>query len=84
MLVLWVLVVAQRPGHLVRDTKLDLSIDPGRFLASVTHLWNPASGFGMVPDQAYGYLFPMGPYYWLGAAFGMPEWIVQRAGSPCC
>jgi len=78
VLVIWALVVSQRPGQLVRDTKLDLSVDPGRFLASVTHLWNPAAGFGMVPDQAYGYLFPMGPYYWLGRAIGIPEWIVQR------
>ena len=60
---------------------LDLSVDPGRFLASVTHLWNPAAGFGMVPDQAYGYLFPMGPYYWLGSAVGLSEWIVQRVWS---
>ncbi len=78
MFVIWVLAVAQRPGHVVRDTKLDLSVDPGRFLASVTHLWNPDAGFGSVPNQAYGYLFPMGPYYWLGRSVGIPEWIVQR------
>ena len=78
VLVLWVLAFAQRAGQLTRDTKLDLSIDPGRFLESATHLWNPLSSFGMVPDQAYGYLFPMGPYYWFGSAVRLPEWIVQR------
>ena len=78
VLVIWALVVAQRAGNLTRDTKLNLIVDPGRFLASVTHLWNPAVNFGMVPDQAYGYLFPMGPYYWLGSAVGAPEWIVER------
>ena len=38
-------------------------------MASVSHLWNPLIGFGSVPNQAYGYLFPMGSYYWLGSAF---------------
>ena len=74
----FVLMLLQHPGQIVRDTKLDLSVDPGRFLASVTHLWNAQAAFGTVPDQAYGYLFPMGPYYWLGAAFHVPVWIVQR------
>ena len=47
-------------------------------MATVSHLWNPLIGFGSVPDQAYGYLFPMGSYYWLGSASHLPEWIVQR------
>jgi arabinofuranan 3-O-arabinosyltransferase len=72
------LVFLQHPGRIVRDTKLDLAIDPGRFLASVTHLWDAQIAFGSVPDQAYGYLFPMGPFYWLGATLHVPEWIVQR------
>jgi arabinofuranan 3-O-arabinosyltransferase len=71
-------MMLQHPGQIVRDTKLDLSVDPGRFLASVTHLWNAQAAFGTVPDQAYGYLFPMGPFYWVGAAFHVPVWIVQR------
>ena len=74
----FVLMLLQHPGRMVRDTKLDLSVDPGRFLASVTHLWNAQAAFGTVPDQAYGYLFPMGPYYWVGVAFHVPVWIVQR------
>jgi arabinofuranan 3-O-arabinosyltransferase len=69
----------QRPGQIVRDTKLDLSVDPGRFLSRATHLWDPNVGFGSIPNQAFGYFFPMGPFYWLGSALHVPVWIVQRA-----
>ena len=75
---LFVVVLCQHPGRIVRDTRLDLAVDPGHFMATVSHLWNPLIGFGSVPDQAYGYLFPMGSYYWLGSASHIPEWIVQR------
>lgn len=74
----FIAVFLQRPGHIVHDTKLDLTVDPGRFMATVSHLWNPLIGFGSVSDQAYGYLFPLGSYYWLGSALHIPEWIVQR------
>ena len=33
---------------------------------------------GTVPHQNIGYLFPMGPYYWLMAHAGVPTWIAQR------
>lgn len=69
----------QRPGRIIRDTKLDLSVDPGRFLSKAMHLWDPNIGFGSIPNQAYGYFFPMGPFYWLGSALHVPVWIVQRA-----
>ncbi|HEX4218855.1 MAG TPA: alpha-(1-_3)-arabinofuranosyltransferase family protein, partial [Acidimicrobiales bacterium] len=75
---LLILALLQRPGRIVRDTKLDLAIDPGHFMASVTHLWDPLASFGSVPDQASGYLFPMGSFYWLGASLRVPEWIIQR------
>ena len=75
---LLIAVLCQHPGQIVRDTKLDLSVDPGRFMASISHLWNPLVGFGSVPDQYCGYLFPMGSYYWLGSELHVPEWIVQR------
>jgi arabinofuranan 3-O-arabinosyltransferase len=75
---LFVVVFAQRPGHITRDTKLDLSVDPSRFLSQATHLWDPLSGFGSVPNQAYGYLFPIGPFYAAGSALHVPTWITQR------
>jgi arabinofuranan 3-O-arabinosyltransferase len=75
---LFVIVFLQRPGRITRDTKLNLSVDPSRFLSEVTHLWDPLSGFGSVPNQAYGYLFPIGPFYSAGSALHVPMWITER------
>jgi arabinofuranan 3-O-arabinosyltransferase len=29
-------------------------------------------------NQSYGYLWPMGPFFWLGHQLGVPGWAVQR------
>ncbi|MCM3884582.1 alpha-(1-_3)-arabinofuranosyltransferase family protein, partial [Frankia sp. R82] len=72
------LFVLQAPGRLTADTKLPLAVSPARFLAAATQLWDSSADFGAVPNQAYGYLFPMGPFFLAGHLAGLPVWLVQR------
>ena len=71
----------QQPGRQTFDTKLDLTVDPTRLLESAAHLWNPLLSFGELQNQAYGYVFPLGSFFALGDAVGMPPWVVQRVWS---
>lgn len=67
------------PGLTQPDTKLDLVLSPGRYLRRALWAWNDHTGVGELQNQAYGYLWPMGPFYWLGDVLGAPGWGVQRA-----
>ncbi len=55
-----------------------LYLDPGRLLERAPSMWDPNIGLGTVTHQNIGYLFPMGPYYWLLDALGVPDWVAQR------
>ncbi len=66
------------PGKVAADTKVYLYTDPGRLLSRAAWMWDPDVAAGTVPHQNIGYLFPMGPYYWLCEAIGLPDWVAQR------
>lgn len=66
------------PGMLEPDTKSDLVISPGRYLGRALWAWNDHTGIGELQNQAYGYLWPMGPVFLAGDAVGAPGWVTQR------
>jgi arabinofuranan 3-O-arabinosyltransferase len=72
------LCVVQSAGTMVADTKVDLVVDPVRFLGRALSLWDPSASFGQANDQTVGYLWPMGPFFVLGRFMHLPEWLVQR------
>ena len=66
------------PGKVSADTKAYLYLDPSHLLATATSMWNADQGFGTVTHQNIGYLFPMGPFFWLSHTVALPTWIAQR------
>jgi hypothetical protein len=67
-----------QPGRIAADTKEYLYLDPGRLIQSAISAWDPDFGAGTVTHENIGFLFPMGPYYWLVAELHIPMWIGQR------
>jgi arabinofuranan 3-O-arabinosyltransferase len=65
-------------GTLDADTKQYLYLDPGGLLGSAANLFNTRTAGGTVTHQNIGYLWPMGPYYWVTDRLGFPDWVGQR------
>lgn len=76
--VVYLPLLLTRPGQVGADTKTYLYLDPGRLLSRAAHMWDPNIGMGTVTHQNIGYLWPMGPYYWVMDALGLPDWVAQR------
>ncbi|RNI24604.1 alpha-(1-_3)-arabinofuranosyltransferase domain-containing protein [Flexivirga caeni] len=66
------------PGRTEPDTKIDLTITPWRYLGRSLDAWNTHAGLGELQNQAYGYLFPMGPVFGICRSLAIPAWATQR------
>jgi arabinofuranan 3-O-arabinosyltransferase len=76
--VAYVPILLTSPGRVSADTKTYLTLDPGAVLERATSMWDPSVGAGTVPHQNIGYLFPLGPFYWIADRLGSPDWLTQR------
>ncbi len=65
-------------GRMPSDTKLYLYLDPTRLLADAPWMWDTRQFGGWVPHQAVGYLWPMGPWFWVFEHLGVPDWVAHR------
>ncbi len=60
------------------DTKLYLYLDPGRLISDARWTFDGRQFAGWVPHQMISYLWPQGPWYWLGETIGLPDWVTHR------
>ncbi|HEY1278189.1 MAG TPA: alpha-(1-_3)-arabinofuranosyltransferase family protein [Acidimicrobiales bacterium] len=65
-------------GVVAADTKQYLYLDVGRYLRGASTLWDPSMFGGWVTHQTIGYLWPLGPWYWVMDRIGVPVWVAQR------
>lgn len=77
-LVAYLPLLLSAPGRISADTKAYLYLDPGRLLDRAWLMWNTNVNTGTVVHQNIGYLFPLGPYYWVMRALHVPTWIAER------
>lgn len=72
----FIVAFSQPWGLIAADTKHDLVANPLHFLAGAASAYSPNFTFGQLQNQAYGYLFPQGPFF-VATSF-LPDWIAQR------
>ena len=68
-------VILSSPGEVGADTKTYLYLDPGGVLSDARLLWDSDVALGTVTHQNIGYLWPMGPFYWVFETLGSPDWF---------
>ncbi|MGK2958303.1 MAG: alpha-(1-_3)-arabinofuranosyltransferase domain-containing protein [Acidimicrobiales bacterium] len=76
--VAYVPLLATHPGRLNADTKQLLYLNPGRLIRNAPYMWDSSTGMGTVTHQNIGYLFPTGPFFWVGEFMGLADWVTQR------
>ena len=75
----YALALLQRPGLAVTDTKIDLHVDPVRFLSDAAAPWSSDVSLGHVQSGQYGgYVFPMDPFFAVLREVGLSPWLVER------
>lgn len=79
--VVLVAFLLEKAGQATSDTKASLVDAPGELLRSTFSLWNPQVSLGELQNQAYGYLFPMGPFFAGLQALHVPPWVTERLWS---
>ncbi len=77
-LLAYVPALASSPGRMPADTKLYLYLDPDRLISDAPWTFDGRQFAGWVPHQVIAYLWPQGPWFSLGAAAGVPDWITHR------
>ncbi len=77
-LLTYVPLLLTQPGEVGADTKTYLYLNPTKVLSEAPYVWNSQIGMGTVTHQYIGYLWPMGPFYWLFQQIGVPDWFAQR------
>ncbi|WP_432054381.1 alpha-(1-_3)-arabinofuranosyltransferase domain-containing protein [Streptomyces sp. bgisy022] len=76
--VAFALLLVVQPGRQTFDTKLGVTVDPGRFLKDLGQLWHDQNSFGGIQDQYIGYVWPMLPFHWLADLVNLPVWLAER------
>jgi arabinofuranan 3-O-arabinosyltransferase len=79
--VLLAFALFEQVGRTTNDTKTPLIERPGAFLHEATTLWDPMTNFGELQNQAYGYLFPQGPFFLLTHLAHVAPWVSERLWS---
>lgn len=77
-LVAYVPQLLSHPGVVDTDTKTYLYLEPASLIQQSASMWQSTIGMGTVAWQAIGYLWPMGPFFWVAHVLGIPLWVAER------